>query len=92
MAEFNLLSVFESYIHVGRLGGAVHDDLDAVALAHHFAGGIVVGMGVGVDGVKKLRPEETRQLDVVVGFVDLRVDDNANFPLLAAEDIRKTAA
>ena len=90
-AEFDLVAVVDSQVHVGRLGGAVHDDLGTVALAHYFAGGIMVGMGMGVDGVEDGGTEKTSQLDVIVGFVYFRIDDNTDVVLFAAEDIRETA-
>jgi hypothetical protein len=69
----------------------VHDDLCTVALAHYFASGIVVGMGMGVDGVEDGRTEKTSQRDVIVGFVYFRIDDNAHVVLFAAENIREAA-
>jgi hypothetical protein len=41
-------------------------------------------MGMGVDGVKDGRSEEAGQLDVIVGLVDLGIDDNTNLFLGAS--------
>ena len=51
----------------------------------------MVGVGVGVDGVGYRRSEEAGQLDVIVGFVYFRIDDNTGVVLFAAEDIGETA-
>ena len=42
----------------------------------------MVGMGVGVDGVLDCRTEKTSQLDVIVGFVYFRIDDNTTWSCL----------
>ena len=70
----------------------MHDDLCPVTLAHYFAGGIVVGMGMGIDGVEDGGTEKTSQFDVIVGFVYFGIDDHTHVVLFAAKNIRETAA
>jgi hypothetical protein len=41
-------------VHVGGIGGAVHDYFDAESFAHHFASGAMIGVGVGIDCIENL--------------------------------------
>jgi hypothetical protein len=53
---------------------------------------MTIRMGVGVDGVKQFRRKEFRQGDVLLGLVELRIDDDALLFLRTAENVGKTTA
>ena len=89
LAELDFIAVVDTQIDIRRVGGAMHDDFYTVALAHDFARRIVVGVRMSIDGVKQFRFEEIGQSDVIVCFVDLGVDDNADFLLGASQEIRQ---
>jgi len=78
-AEINDVSIFDRHVDVGRIGGFVHDHFDAMLLAQHLARGVMIGMGMGIDRVKQFRGKKFSQLDVLVGLVELRIDDDAFF-------------
>src|SRR5207244_11077296 len=59
LAEVDLLTVVDSQINVA-ICGAVHHDSNAVTFAHDLARGIMIGVGMSVDGVENRRPEEAR--------------------------------
>lgn len=89
LAKLDFVAVVDAQIDIRRVRGAVHDNVYAIALAHDFARGVMVRVGVRVDGVKQFCFEEFRQSDIIVGFVDLGVDDNADFLLGASQEIRQ---
>ena len=91
-AERNDVSIFDRQVDVGRIGGFVHDHLDAMLLAQHLARGVMIGMGMGIDRVKQFGRKEFSQLDVLVGLVELRIDDDAFFFLRTAQEIGQAAA
>src|SRR4030095_10245967 len=59
-AKLDFIAVVDAQIDIGRVCGAVHDDFDAIALAHDFARGVMVRVGMRIDGVKQFCFEEFR--------------------------------
>jgi hypothetical protein len=49
-------------------------------------------MGMGIDCVKQFRGKKISQLDVLVGLVELRIDDDAFFFLRTTQEIGQAAA
>ena len=92
LAEMNLFAVLDSDIDIRGIGGAMHNDLDTVALTHELAGRVVIRVGMGIDDIEHLGAEEFDQAGVVVGLVDLWVDDDTKFVLGAAEHVGEAAA
>jgi hypothetical protein len=52
----------------------------------------MIGMSMGIDRVKQFRGKKFSQLDVLVGLVELRIDDDAFFFLRTAQEIRQAPA
>jgi hypothetical protein len=52
----------------------------------------MIGVGVGIDGVKQFRGKKFSELDVLFGFVELRIDNDALLFLGTAKEIRQAAA
>jgi hypothetical protein len=70
----------------------VHHDSSVASVAENFARRNVVGMGVGVDGIEKPRRDRFREPKVLFDLVLLGVDDDAGLLLVAAQNVRETAA
>ena len=54
LSEADLIAVLDGNVHIGRVGGAVHDYFNAEPFAHHFASGAMIGVRVGIDRVEDL--------------------------------------
>src|SRR4030095_12861383 len=90
LAELNLIALFDTQVDVRRIRGPVHDNFNATALTQNFARRIVIGMGVGVDGVEEFWPQKFGYSNVIVGFVDFRIDNNTDFFLGATKNVGQT--
>jgi hypothetical protein len=85
-------ALVNSHIDIRGLGSAVHDDLDAEALAQNLASRTMIRVRMGVDRAEELRRKEASHLQILLHLIDLRIDDHADLLLVAPEDIREATA